>query len=68
VNARIAALPHPQLLRLDAHHLSGLARDLKDSHTINGKWSGGDPVDAHAKDEHDELRAIAKRLRQIAKR
>ena len=46
---------------LEAH-----AEDLKRSHTLNGEWVVLDPMDAHAKDDYDEQRALAAKLKFMA--
>lgn len=61
------SLTDKAILRMAARELTRLAHDIRASHTIDGRWSSADKHDRNAKIEHDLARALAQRLREIAK-
>lgn len=53
-----------RLLRHAAALLERTARDLHNTHTVNGKWDSG----FGAKREHNDLLATARALRELARK
>lgn len=48
-----------------ADMIESIAEELRSSHSINGAWNITDEVDQKAKDEHDDMKALASDLREI---
>ena len=65
MNTETKTLGFVELLERSAEVLEREAAGIKEAHTRNRRWDGERATEARA--DHDEMKALAKRLRQSAK-